>query len=167
MTSITVRPAQQTDLAAIQALNTLAFGGPEESRIVESLLFDGDDLLSLVAVADNDAIVGHIQFFPIDVRGNEPGQFAGLGPMCVHPDHQKSGIGGNLIRSGLTQLKTRGIQKVFVLGHPEYYPKFGFSVDHTAGFAAAWGGPAFMAIELNSGGPDFGELVYPQAFSED
>lgn len=167
MTNVIVRPAHETDSASIQALNTLAFGGPEESRIVESLSLDDDNLLSLVAIADDDKLIGHIQFFPIHVHGDEPGQFAGLGPMCVHPDHQRSGVGGKLINTGLTALRAQGIHKVFVLGHPEYYPKFGFSIEQTAGFAAAWGGPAFMAIELNAGGPEFGELTYPQAFSED
>lgn len=166
MTSYVIEPAREEDLAAICALNDLAFGGSDESRIVETLIEDDESLLSLVARMPDGAIIGHIQFFPIDVNGPEGGNFAGLGPMSVSPAFQRSGIGSALIKAGLSELKSRGLQKVFVLGHPDYYPRFGFSVDETSGFAAAWGGPAFMAMRLNAGGPDFGELIYPQAFSE-
>ena len=164
--SFVIRLTKPDDLGDILSLNDLAFGQEDESGIVQTLEDDGDSLLSLVADADG-RIVGHIQFFPIDVISTGPAaQFAGLGPMSVHPDTQRTGIGGALINAGLDRLKQQGVQRVFVLGHTDYYPRFGFSVDQTAGFAAAWGGPAFMAIQLNAGGPDFGELIYPGAFSE-
>ena len=163
--SATIRNMTPSDLAAVMALNEAAFGQSDEGEIVETLHEDGDNLLSLVAVKGDD-ICGHIQFFPIDLQGPTGGQIAGLGPMSVHPNEQKSGIGGQLIQTGLNQLKQDGVHYVFVLGHPEYYPKFGFSVDATAGFAAPWGGPAFMAIELNPDGPQFGQLHYPAAFQE-
>ncbi len=165
--NIILRNAEPGDLYAIRELNDLAFGGPDEGRIVETLMIEDESLLSLVAATPNGRIIGHIQFFPIDVINTaEAARFAGLGPMSVHPEHQESGIGSALINNGLAELKTIGIQKVFVLGHLEYYPRFGFSHDETAGFAAAWGGPHFMAIRLNAGGPAFGELVYPSAFFE-
>lgn len=167
MTVFTLRPALPDDLPVIISLNDAAFEGPDEGRIVETLVEDDASLLSLVAEAQDQTIIGHIQFFPIEViNTTEHSDFAGLGPMSVHPDWQRRGIGSALIRDGLSRLTTLGIQRVFVLGHPDYYPKFGFSVDLTAGFAAPWGGPAFMAIRLNPGGPDFGELVYPEAFAD-
>ena len=86
--------------------------------------------------------------------------------MSVDPDFQGAGIGGELIGAGLKEVKAQGIQKVFVLGHADYYPRFGFSVDETAGMAAPWGGPHFMAIELNPGSPPLAELHYPSAFFE-
>ena len=167
MSDLTIRTAGPEDLKQICDLNDLAFGGPDESRIVRCLEEDDQSLLSLIAETPDNKVAGHIQFFPIDVISTEPAaQFAGLGPMSVHPDTQRTGIGGALINAGLDRLKQQGIQRIFVLGHTDYYPRFGFSVDQTAGFAAAWGGPAFMAIQLNAGGPDFGELIYPGAFSE-
>ena len=161
---INIRPAVDKDLAAIVALNDLAFGQEDEGRIVETLHEDEASLLSLVA-EENSQIVGHIQFFPIEAMSPTPARFAGLGPMSVHPDYQKTGIGGELIKAGNKLVQEMGIQKVFVLGHKDYYPKFGFTVDETAGFAASWGGPYFMAIRLNAGGPDLAELIYPEAFN--
>ena len=167
MSDFTVRDAAPEDLSAILSVNDAAFGQADEGHIVETLHDDDDSLLSLVAVNAAGAIVGHIQFFPIEVEfTDQPARFAGLGPMSVTPDLQKTGIGTELIRQGLGRLRSDGVQKVFVLGHTSYYPKFGFSVDETAGFSAPWGGPYFMAIRLNSGGPEFGELSYPAAFAE-
>ncbi len=167
MPGTTLRPATPADLSAICALNDLAFGGEDESRIVENLVAADECLLSLIAETESGDLVGHIQFFPINViNAIEHARFAGLGPMSVHPDYQRLGIGGAMIRQGLSELKAMGLQRVFVLGHTDYYPKFGFSVETTAGFASAWGGPAFMAKVLNSGGPDFGELIYPEAFAD-
>ena len=162
-----IRSATPADLPAICTLNDLAFGGPDEGRIVEALDDDGDTLLSLIAKTPDDQVIGHIQFFEIGLIGPGPAQIAGLGPMSVRPDIQRSGIGSVLVQYGLDSLARHGAHRVFVLGHPDYYPRFGFSVDATAGFAAPWGGPAFMAIELNAGGPGFGQLQYPAAFSED
>lgn len=163
----TIRSATLADLPSIKALNDLAFGGRDESHIVQTLHDDGDGLLSLIATTSSHDIIGHIQFFEIALIGPKSGRIAGLGPMCVAPNYQKSGIGSKLVAYGLQSLAQQGAHRIFVLGHADYYPKFGFSVDATAGFAAPWGGPAFMAIELNGGGPEFGELQYPAAFSED
>lgn len=160
---ITIRPSTNADLSTIIALNDLAFGQEDEGRIVEVLHEDDASLLSLVAERDSQ-IIGHIQYFPIETMSLVPARFAGLGPMSVHPDHQKAGIGSALITPGNQLVRDMGIQKVFVLGHKDYYPKFGFSVDETAGMSALWGGPYFMAIRLNAGGPEIAELIYPDAF---
>ena len=160
---LTIRDSKPEELSAIIALNDLAFGQADEGRIVESLHEEGDSLLSLVAEQDGK-LVGHIQFFTIEVIAPSPARFAGLGPISVAPELQKTGIGGSLIRTGLDQLKATGIQRVFVLGDKDYYPRFGFSVEETSGMSAPWGGPYFMAIALNSGGPDMAGLQYPAAF---
>lgn len=162
---ITLRIASETDLPHIRALNDLSFGQEDEGLIVERLYENDEALIALVAERGDD-MIGHIQFFAIDIAGPLPARFAGLGPMSVHPDCQGTGIGGELIGAGLKEVKALGVQKVFVLGHAEYYPRFGFSVDETAGMAAPWGGPHFMAIELNPGSPPLAELHYPSAFFE-
>lgn len=157
-----IRNARPEDMEAIVALNDAAFGGPDEARIVRQLLADGDSLVSLVA--DTEAgICGHIEFFRILIDGAPAG--AGLGPMCAEPGRQRSGIGSYLIRTGLEELDMLGETIVFVLGHKDYYPKFGFETATTKPFKAPWSGPHFMALRLAPGGPEHGTLTYPKAFS--
>ena len=156
-----IRPAQADDLDGIVALCDLAFGGSEEGEIVRALAGTSDDLLSLVA-SDDKRLIGHIQFFRIQVDGAP--RAVGLGPMAVHPDVQKTGIGGGLIQMGLMALEGASEEIVFVLGHTEYYPKFGFTAEAATAFTAPWSGPAFMALALSETAPTVGELTYPPAF---
>ena len=158
-----IRATTPEDMDAIAALNDAAFGGPDEARITRQLQADGDRLVSLVAVADDDRLVGHIEFFRILIDGKPAG--AGLGPMSVEPACQRSGVGSYLIRTGLEELDMLGETLVFVLGHETYYPKFGFEADAARPFAAPWSGPHFMAIRLAPGGPASGQLTYPRAFN--
>jgi putative acetyltransferase len=159
--AVWMRRARTGDLAAIIALNDAAFKSEAEGRIASRLHADGDSLLSLVA-HDEAAIVGHLQFFRIQIDGAAIA--AGLGPMSVVPSRQKSGIGAGLVRLGLTALEGAGETIVFVLGHPAYYPRFGFAAAAAAPFSAAWHGPAFMALRFGDGGPPGGSLQYPAAF---
>ena len=159
--SFWIRPAREEDLEEIVALNDLAFGGKAEGRMVRDLAKSGESVLSLVA-SDDKAIAGHIQFFRMQLDG-EP-VAVGLGPMSVHPDFQKTGIGSGLIQMGLMALEGAGEQIVFVLGHPEYYPRFGFSADLAQPFECKWSGEAFMALRLDPAAPTSGRLTYPAAF---
>lgn len=161
MKDLWIRQARESDAEVIAALNNAAFGTPDEARIIAQLAVDGDSLASLVAHNDRE-IIGHIQFFRIQVDGADIA--AGLGPMSVLPDHQRKGVGAGLIRLGLTLMEGQGRGHVFVLGHPEYYPKFGFSAGTAAPFKAPWSGPAFMAKRFGTGGPTSGVLTYPAAF---
>ncbi|MGB3625978.1 MAG: N-acetyltransferase [Henriciella sp.] len=161
MKDIWIRPACPDDAEDIGALNDAAFGTPDEAKIVARLAEDGDSLASLIAHNDRE-ILGHIQFFRILINGNDIG--AGLGPMSVVPERQKSGIGRGLIKLGMTMMEGQGRQLVFVLGHPDYYPKFGFSPGVAARYEAPWSGPAFMGIELSPAAPRTGTLTYPGAF---
>ncbi|MEX1249609.1 MAG: hypothetical protein WEA77_00235 [Hyphomonas sp.] len=85
--------------------------------------------------------------------------------MSAKPGLQKSGIGSYLVRTGLEELDTLGEAFVFVLGHADYYPRFGFAAETARPFAAPWSGPHFMAIRLAEGGPATGTLTYPRAVS--
>lgn len=107
------------------------------------------DYLSLVATIDG-LVVGHILFTPVTIEPAVDRRLAGLAPMAVRPEHQRSGIGGQLIRAGLEECRRHGYAAVVVLGHPEYYPRFGFAPAHTFGLACEFPSPpeAFMAIEL-------------------
>lgn len=156
-----IRRLQPEDMDAVAALNTLAFGGPEEATIVRHLHADHDSLLSLVAHRE-EALVGHIEFFRILIDG-QPSAI-GLGPMSIAPGMQKRGIGTSLVRMGLLVMAGRGESLVFVLGHPEFYTRLGFSAELARPFKAPWAGPAFMAQSVNAGAPEKGELTYPAAF---
>ena len=156
-----IRAARPTDMDAIAALNDIAFGGPDEGRIVRALHADGDSVLSLVAM-DGEEIAGHIEFFRVRVNGAPLA--VGLGPMSAKPGLQKQGVGSDLIRLGLAALEGAGETIVFVLGHGTYYPKFGFSEAAAKPFTAPWSGPHFMALRLVPGGPETGSLTYPKAF---
>lgn len=156
-----IRPARSEDMDEIVELNDLTFGSKAEGRIVRKLEADGDGVLSLVASDDNE-IVGHLQFFRLKVDGVPVA--VGLGPMSVHPELQKTGIGSGLIQMGLMALEGAGEGLVFVLGHPDYYSKFGFSAESAAPFEAPWSGEAFMALRLSEAAPSSGQLTYPLAF---
>ena len=111
-----------------------------------------NDYLSLVATID-DRVVGHILFTPVTIEPPVDRRIAGLAPMAVRPDHQRSGVGGQLICAGLEECRRRGYSAVVVLGHPEYYPRFGFVPAHTFGLTCEFPSPpeAFMAMELEAG----------------
>ena len=153
----TVRPERPGDVAAIRTVNELAFGGPTEAEIVDALRARGRATLSLVAV-EGERVVGHILFSPVTVEsaGESAGEAraaVGLGPMAVLPAHQRRGLGSLLVRTGLQACRDAGHGCVVVLGHPEYYPRFGFEPASRRG--VAWAHPvpdeAFMILELRPG----------------
>lgn len=161
--SVSIRTAGPEDMDAIAALNTAAFGTPDEARITRQLHADGDSLVSLVATGEDGDILGHIEFFRVFVNGKDVA--AGLGPMSAAPGHHKQGIGTALIKTGMPLVEAQGRQLVFVLGHPDYYPYFGFNPAVAARYEAPWSGDAFMAIELSMDAPRSGTLTYPKAFT--
>ena len=154
--SITLRVETTNDYKEITKVNDLAFGKKSEGILIENLRKNSAFIKELSIVAEKDnIIVGHILFFPILIEsGNDSYKSISLAPMAVHPDFQKQGIGGKLIRYGLEKCKEKGFKSVVVLGHPEYYPKFGFMKASTWGIRPPIDVPdeAFMAIELVNGG---------------
>lgn len=161
MNNLWIRPATPEDADAITELTDAAFGTPEEAQIILKLAEDGDSLASLVAHNDRE-ILGHIQFFRVRIDGADVA--CGLGPVSARPDVQGRGIGAGLIKFGLTLMEGAGRTHCFLLGHKEYYPRFGFSADLAAQFGGPWSGPHFMAIALTADGPEAGKLTYPAAF---
>ncbi|TCL01105.1 putative acetyltransferase [Shimia isoporae] len=141
-----IRLETPDDIAPIRALTEAAFGQPDEARLVDMLRDDGDAAISFVAVQDGH-IIGHVLFSPMAA----PVRTLGLAPVSVAPDHQKQGIGAQLIRRGLSQAQLDGWQASFVLGNPAYYSRFGYSVETAKGFTNQFAGPYFMALELTPG----------------
>jgi putative acetyltransferase len=163
---IEIRDEQPADGDRIRDVNRLAFGQEQEGRIVDVLRARGAILQSLVAVADG-AIVGHILFSPVRV-GTLAG--AGLGPMAVLPAYQRQGIGSRLVERGLAQLRDTDCPFVVVLGHPAFYPRFGFTSAAAQGLTCEWDVPAdvFMVNVLDPRIADRlqGVAEYPREFSE-
>jgi putative acetyltransferase len=152
--------------AAISAVHRAAFGGEFEAALVERLRRDGLVLVSLVAL-DADEVVGHILFSDLSLEiDGTPIAAASLAPMGVHPHRQRQGIGSLLVRAGLERLRQRHIAAAVVVGHPDYYPRFGFSADLARKLASPYAGEACMALELipHALAGYRGSVHYPAAF---
>lgn len=146
-----IRPEKTEDIAAIFAVNQQAFKRREEARLVDVLRAQVSPLLSLVAVVDK-AVVGHILFSPVHVENarRAPQLMLGLAPMAVLPEYQGKGIGSLLVRRGLDACRAAGSGAVVVLGHPGYYPRFGFVPAVQFNLRCEYPVPdnVFMALEL-------------------
>lgn len=120
--------------------------------LVDALRNQACPLVSLVA-EDAGAIVGHIMFSPMSLPDHPALKIMGLAPMAVAPQHQRKGIGSALIRNGLKQCRQLGFGAVVVLGHPRYYPRFGFLLAARFGIRCGYDAPeeAFMIVELQAG----------------
>jgi putative acetyltransferase len=150
----------------VHSVNEAAFGRPDEADLVDALRREGAVLLSLVAEVER-RIVGHLLFSRMSIEtSNGAVKAAALAPVAVLPDLQRRGIGARLIRHGLDLLRERGERIVIVLGHPDYYPRFGFSSEKARFLESPFPPEAFMAMELISGALEGirGKVGYPAAF---
>jgi len=175
---VQIRKAVQSDPRVISSLVISAFGnteGPEIDQLIADLLVDesAQPVLSLVATVDKN-IVGHILFSQARIEQFDRDVSAALlCPLAVHPDFQSRHIGSQLVTEGLRQLSDSGVDIVFVLGHPGYYPRYGFSEAGTKGFEAPYPIPrknasAWMVQELHPGviGRSSGRVVCAAALDE-
>ena len=146
-TAVSVREERAADSAAIREVVQLAFGQAQEANIVDALRANGAALLSLVATIA-DRVVGHIMYSPLTI-GEVTG--AGLAPMAVLPEYQRQGIGGRLIEEGTRRLRVARCPFIVVLGHAEYYPRFGFRPARGFGITCQWDVPDdhFMVLPLD------------------
>lgn len=144
---IEIREETADDVAAIRDVNRRAFGQDQEGNIVDALRSNNAALLSLVARVD-ERVVGHIMYSPATI-GDVTG--AVLGPMAVVPEHQRLGIGSKLVAAGDQKLKAAGCPFIIVLGHPNFYPRFGFRPASTHAITCEWDVPdeAFMLLILD------------------
>lgn len=164
-----IRTEEQKDWDTVHALNVSAFDTPAEANLVDALREEAQPLISLVA-EDNAEILGHIMFSPVSLPGHPELFIMGLAPMAVAPEHQGEGIGSALVRAGLEQCRQLDFGAVVVLGHPAYYPRFGFSPSARFGIGCEYDVPeeVFMIVELNPGYLDAasGKVKYHAAFSD-
>lgn len=150
---IEIRKESPDDIPAIRKVNQLAFAQPQEADLIDALRTADAITLSLVAI-ENSILVGHILFTPISVESDDESFTAvGLGPLAVLPSLQRRGIGSALVKASLDRLREKGQRVVVVLGHPEYYPRFGFK--RASDFGIRWEHEApdnaFMLLELSTG----------------
>lgn len=169
---IIIRQETKDDFIEVFELNHSAFGQDNEANLVDALRRNPTVFvpeLSIVAT-DNNKIIGHILFTKINIKDNDGNMndSLGLAPMAVKPEMQKKGIGGKLIKKGLEVAKELGFKSVIVLGHENYYPKFGFEPAGKWNIKAPFDVPSnvFMAIELDNDGLKniSGTVIYPKEF---
>ena len=145
-----IRKEKDSDKEKIWKVNAEAFETEAEANLVNALRDSGIPFISLVAEEDEE-IVGHILFTPVELIDDDSGlKLIGLAPMAVLTKLQKKGIGSQLVKTGIENCSTQGYDAVVVLGHPEYYPKFGFVPSVKYGIKSEYDAPdeAFMVLEL-------------------
>jgi putative acetyltransferase len=169
---VIVRAETAKDYDSVFRVNELAFGRDNEARLVEvvrktEFFIPG---LSLVAVKGVE-VIGHILISMIHVdtkEGKTP--VLGLAPIAVLPEFQRQGIGSELIRKGIKESRRLKHQAIVLIGHPEYYPRFGFEPARAKGLETAYPVPdeVFLALELYPGALDgiSGMIIHPPAFND-
>jgi putative acetyltransferase len=167
-----IRAETPDDHAGIREVNILAFGNREnEAKLVEAIRQSSSFIppLSLVAVKNDGEIIGHILFSSISIE-TENGEIStlALSPMAVKPPYQRQGVGSKLVIEGLNVCKELGYKHVVVLGHPEFYPRFGFTPAKLFGIQAPFPvrDEVFMILEIEPGSLNgiAGTVKYPPAF---
>ena len=148
-----IKLEQPSNINDIHDVNEKAFGQSQEANIIDNIRKNCDDVLSLVAI-EKDKIVGHILFSPVIIEG-EHGVVKGMGlaPIAVLPEFQRQGVGSQLVNMGIGQLRERKCPFIIVLGHPEYYPRFGFESAARFGIKSQWEGipdNVFMILWLDT-----------------
>ena len=169
-----IRTEKLVDTAAIAALGEAAFGNPAEARLITALRRSARPLVSLVAEDEEagplSSLVGHIMFSPVTLPDHDALRLMGLAPMAVAPPRQRSGIGSLLVKAGLDACRELDTDAIVVLGHPEYYPRFGFLPASRFGIRSVYDAPdeAFMVLELaaNALSGASGTVYYHEAFDD-
>jgi putative acetyltransferase len=148
--SSAIRPESRADWDAIDAVHQAAFGRPGEAALVRALRGEAKPYLGLVA-EQGGRVVGQVTFSPVAIEGGSPPAL-GLGPLAVEPGLQRAGIGAGLVRAGLARC-AEVAQIVVVLGHADYYPRFGFRPASALGlrYRSELFDPSFFALELAPG----------------
>jgi putative acetyltransferase len=158
---------REDDIASMtRAAFTKEYGsGDGEVALVAALRADGEVVVELTAL-EAEEVVGHVLFSRLVVAPDTV-RMASLAPVCARIDRQRDGIGSALIREGLARCKAQGFEAVLVQGDPNYYRRFGFSVEAAEAVASEYSGPYFQALALKDGALVNGKwrVTYPRAFS--
>ncbi len=169
---VIIRPETEKDYAKITQVNDLAFGQKNEGLLVEKLRQTENYIPKLSLVAElNKEVIGHILFYPVTVHScGSTYSTLSLGPMAVIPAYQRKGVGRQLVFEGLEAAKALGHESVIVIGHPDYYPRFGFRLASKWDIQSPFEVPVevFLALELVEGAlrGKRGTVEYPKEFEE-
>ncbi|MFC1937638.1 GNAT family N-acetyltransferase [Chloroflexota bacterium] len=150
---VSIRPETAGDVDSIRHVNEQAFGQTDEATIVDKLRDRNVLTVSLIAAKDNE-VVGHIAFSPVLVESQcSSFEAVALAPMAILPPYQRKGIGSQLVRAGLEECRRLGHDIVVLIGHPGYYPRFGFVPAKQKGIDCEFEVPdeAWMVLELKEG----------------
>ncbi len=148
-----IRPEKPEDIPAVRIVNERAFGGAAEADLVDALRLNGKATISLVA-EDDGRVVGNILFSPVTIETSERELVGvGLAPMSVIPERQNQRIGSLLVEEGLRRCREDGHRFAVVLGHPGFYPRFGFVPAGRFGIKSEYdvADEVFMVMELREG----------------
>ena len=164
-----IRKEVPLDTKVIRNINVKAFETEAEANLVDVLRDSGCAFVSLVAEIDQE-VVGHILFTPVELSGTKNTlKLMGLAPMAVLPQYQNQGIGTQLVKAGIEYCQSGKYDAIVVLGHPNYYPKFGFVPSVNYGIKSEYEVPdeAFMLLELvpNSLKNHRGTIKYHELFN--
>ncbi len=172
LSDVSIRPERVGDEAAIYEVNRLAFGRETEPRLVDALRASDSFIPELSLVAEQAGrIVAHILFSRATIRttGGEIPVLV-LGPVAVLPECQNRGIGSQLIEAGLEDAREMGERIVVLIGHPWYYPRFGFKPARPLGidYPTPIRDEVFMVLELTVDALDGirGTLALPPPFAD-
>ncbi len=164
-----LREEKEGDHDAVRALYLASFDTPGEAVLVEQLRDRADSRIALVAEA-GDRVVGHILFTPVQIAEAPHLKMMGLAPMAVQPALQRRGVGSLLAAAGVERCRDAGFGAIVVLGHPEYYPRFGFQPASNFGLDCEYDVPpeVFQAMELQDGALEgvSGTVRYHSSFAE-
>jgi putative acetyltransferase len=168
MDGVRIRPETDADHTAVREVTAAAFGREDEARLVDTIRASAEYVPALTLVAEDDGrIVGHVMYSYSALEGSET-RLLQLSPLSVAPDRQGGGIGAALTRESLRLADERGEPLVLVLGHPTYYPRFGFRQASTLGLQAPnpeWPDEAFMAVPLTGYNASLrGRVAFAPAF---
>ena len=167
MDDILIRHETPADILGVRAVNAAAFEAGVEAALVDALRENGKFTLSLVACIEGE-LVGHILFTDIEMEpGGAEACILGLAPMAVLPAWQGRGIGSAMVRRGLEDCRELGYRGIVVLGHPAFYPRFGFTPASRHGISCIYDAPdeAFMALALGDEALPKGRALYQPEFA--
>ena len=164
-----IRDEIDTDHKTVFKINVSAFETDAEATLVDKLREQVQSCISLVA-EEAGTVIGHIMFTPVTLTEHPELKIIGLAPMAVLPDKQNSGVGSKLVYAGLTKCRALDFAAIVVLGHPKFYPHFGFEPSSNFGIDSEYNVPAevFMAMELKKDALKHksGRINYHRAFNE-
>ncbi|MHA2219027.1 MAG: GNAT family N-acetyltransferase [Candidatus Hodarchaeales archaeon] len=166
-----IRKEQPGDITRIRQINSEAFETETEANLVDIIRRSGIPHISLV-YEENNELKGHIFFTPVELKGDRSGiRIMGLGPMAVDPEFQNKGVGSLLVKAGIESCRAGGYDAIVVLGHPSYYPRFGFKPSVKYAIKSEYEVPdeAFMVLELKDKAlkGKRGTIKYDEAFGNE